>query len=104
MVTEDQAREALSHVNDPHIPVSLDRMGMLRGVTLTESGAITVKLTIPCLGCPGVLILKSEITEALMALDGVTEVALEYGWDRDWSRDMIDDEAKKLMSDHGIYV
>ena len=104
MVTEANILQVLRGINDPHIPVSLERMGMVRGATVSEGGAVTVKLTIPCLGCPGTFVLKSEITEALMALNGVNSVRVDYGWHHDWSRDKIDPEARQLMSDHGIYV
>ena len=58
MIDEEGVREALGRVNDPHIPTGIDRLGMVRGVDVTPDGSVVVQLGIPCLGCPGVSMLK----------------------------------------------
>lgn len=102
VVTERQIRDALEAVEDPHIPVSLRRMGMLRGVEIGDDGGVRVRLCIPCLACPGVGMLRDDIEEALLVLDGVTSVVVDEGWHNRWTPDMVDDEARDLMRRYGI--
>lgn len=95
---------ALEAVNDPHVPVSLRRMGMLRDVDVGEDGVVTIQLCIPCLGCPGVSMLHAQVREAVMKLPGVTDVRMAEGWHLPWSRDMIEPEVRDLMRVNGIQV
>ena len=39
MVTEAAVRHALLVVNDPHVPVSLEKMAMLRGIEISDLDA-----------------------------------------------------------------
>lgn len=104
MVSEAQVREALSHVNDPHVPVSLERMAMLRDIRISEAGDVEVELGIPCLSCPGVSMLKEQITQAVMAVPGVTSVTVNEGWHHHWTANMLDDETRIYMRKYGVQV
>lgn len=96
--------EALEAVNDPHVPVSLRRMGMLREIEIHENGTVNVQVCIPCMGCPGAGMLRENVREAVMALPGVTDVVIEEGWYLPWSRDMIEPEVQDMMRANGIQV
>jgi metal-sulfur cluster biosynthetic enzyme len=102
--TRDDMLAALEAVNDPHVPVSLRRMGMLRDVEIDDDGVVTVQLCIPCLGCPGVGMLHGKVRDVLMALPGVTDVVMGEGWHLPWSREMIEPEVRDLMRVNGIQV
>lgn len=104
MVTEQEIREALSSVNDPHIPVSIERMGMLRGIEISADGLVSIELGIPCLACPGVSMLKQSIVDALTNLRGVTGVRVDEGWHHDWSTQSIEPLARQQMRRFGIQV
>ncbi len=101
--TIEQVHEALERVNDPHVPVSLRRMGMVRDVTL-EDGVVTVQLCVPCMACPGVGLLHHQIKEALNGVDGVSEVVIEDGWHLNWTREMIEPDVRDLMRANGIQI
>jgi metal-sulfur cluster biosynthetic enzyme len=104
MVTEAQVRLALSHVNDPHVPVSLERMAMLRGIEITPGGEVTVELGIPCLSCPGVSMLKEQITQAVMAIPGASAIHVREGWHHRWTADMVDDRTRIYMRSYGVQI
>lgn len=89
-------------VNDPHVPVSIERMGMLRGVSIDPRGTVVIELGIPCLACPGVSILKAEIVKAVGTLPGVTHVTVDEGWHHKWDVSMIAPEARIFMQKNGI--
>jgi metal-sulfur cluster biosynthetic enzyme len=104
VVSEQEVREALLAVNDPHIPVSIESMGMLRGVQISETGVVDVELAIPCLACPGVSMLKQSIRDAVGGLDGVTNVNISEGWHHDWTTQSIEPGARQLMRRFGIQL
>lgn len=93
---------ALSAVHDPHVPVSIERMGMLRGIDIDADGRVTVELGIPCLACPGVSMLKQAIVEAVGSIPGVIGVTVDEGWHHAWHTGMIAPEARVFMQRYGI--
>ena len=104
MPSKEDIMQALESVHDPHVPVSLRRMGMLREINITQDGIVNVQVCIPCMGCPGVGMLRENIREAVITLSGVTDVIVEEGWHLQWSRDMIEPEVQEMMRVNGIQV
>lgn len=102
--SRDEVVAALEAVNDPHVPVSIRRMGMLRDIGIDGDGTVRVAVCIPCMGCPGVGMLRDAVRDAVMALDGVTGVVVEEGWHLPWSREMIEPEVQEMMRANGIQV
>lgn len=102
--SREDVEKALEAVHDPHVPVSLRRMGMLREIEIGEDGTVTVQVCIPCMGCPGVGMLRENVREAVLAVPGVTQVNVEEGWHLPWSRDMIESEVQDMMRLNGIQV
>ena len=104
MPSKEDIMQALESVHDPHVPVSLRRMGMLREINITQDGIVNVQICIPCMGCPGVGMLRENIRDAVITLPGVTDVIIEEGWHLQWSRDMIEPEVQDMMRVNGIQV
>tara|TARA_B100000405_G_C16488731_1_gene339233 strand:- start:290 stop:604 length:315 start_codon:yes stop_codon:yes gene_type:complete len=104
MPSKEDIMQALESVHDPHVPVSLRRMGMLREINITQDGIVNVQICIPCMGCPGVGMLRENIRDAVITLPGVTDVIVEEGWHLQWSRDMIEPEVQDMMRVNGIQV
>ena len=102
--SKEDVEKALEAVHDPHVPVSLRRMGMLREIEIGEDGTVTVQVCIPCMGCPGVGMLRENVREAVLAVPGVKQVNVEEGWHLPWSRDMIEPEVQDMMRQNGIQV
>lgn len=104
MPTREQVIEALEAVHDPHVPVSLRRMGMLGEIEIGADGVVSIEVCIPCMACPGAAMIREDIRAAVAALDGVSEVRVEEGWHLPWSREMIEPEVRALMRANGIQV
>jgi metal-sulfur cluster biosynthetic enzyme len=102
--TTDELVAALESVNDPHVPASLRRMGMLREVEIDRTGAVRVSVCIPCMACPGAGMIEDDIQRALMKVAGVREVAVELGWHLPWSPDMVEPDVRRLMRANGIQI
>ena len=104
MPSKEDIMQALEAVHDPHVPVSLRRMGMLREINITQDGIVNDQICIPCMGCPGGGMLRENIRDAVITLPGVTDVIVEEGWHLQWSRDMIEPEVQDMMRVNGIQV
>lgn len=95
--------EALENVHDPHVPVSLRRMGMLSGVEVT-GGHVDVEVCIPCMACPAADFITDQVREQVLAIEGVTSVDVTPGFHLYWDRESVDPRARELMRTAGIQL
>ncbi|MEI9907699.1 MAG: Mrp/NBP35 family ATP-binding protein [Actinomycetota bacterium] len=88
----DRINEALSHVQDPELHRSLPELGMIDSLAFNNGEvAITVLLTIS--GCPMQDRLRTDVTAALLGIEEVTSVQLDFGFMSEEQRDAV----KKLL-------
>lgn len=77
-VSVEAALEALRPVEDPELKKSMVELGMIKDLKVEGSKAsLTVELTTPA--CPLKSVIKKDIEVALKALDGIDDVAIEWG-------------------------
>ena len=97
--------EALRHVEDPEIPVSVVGMGLIVSLAYDpEARAALLELTYTTMGCPAMDFIQDDIREALEADPDVDEVRIEVVWDPVWTKDRIRAEARERMRELGIAV
>ena len=102
-----QARiwEALRHVEDPEIPVSLVGMGLIVSVAYRpEDRTAHLQITFTAMGCPATDFIQDDIREALLADSEIDEVEIEVVWDPVWTKDRIRSDARATMRRLGIVV
>lgn len=92
-----------AEVEDPHIPLSLVEMGMIYDVREDE-GQVTVEMTYPCMGCPAYRMLQDDISDCLLEVDGVEDVDVEVVWDPVWSKDRLDEDARRKLQEAGTAI
>jgi metal-sulfur cluster biosynthetic enzyme len=95
MVSEDQVRAALGEVCDPELPVDVVSLGLVRQVEVT-GGTVRVGMTFTTLACPCTELLRADVRDRLLALDGVEEAMVEEVFEP-WSRHDMTDEARALL-------
>jgi len=103
VVSRDAVIASLETVNDPHVPVSLRRMGMLQDVAI-EDDAVTVRITVPCLGCPAVETLRTQVQQAVGEVAGVHDVRVETLWGSHWQRTDVDPAAHPILRQYGLQI
>jgi ATP-binding protein involved in chromosome partitioning len=103
-VTVEAVMAALESVEDPHVPVSLRRMGMVSGVEIGPGGAVSVRLRMPCMACPGTAMIRDGVRDSVTTLPGVTTVEVVEAWDDAWRRELVEDTTRTLMHDNGIQI
>ena len=77
-VTHDQLVEALRPVQDPELHRSIVDLGMLRKAEVDGSGTAQILVALTVAGCPLRNEITKRVTDAVVALDGVRNVNMEF--------------------------
>jgi ATP-binding protein involved in chromosome partitioning len=75
--TDEAVSKALEQVQDPEIHRSITELGMVKSVAVHPDGTVDVAIFLTVKGCPLKDKLRADITAAVTALGGVTEVRVE---------------------------
>jgi ATP-binding protein involved in chromosome partitioning len=78
MITSEQLVEALRPVQDPELHRSIVDLDMLRRAELDEDGTARILVALTVAGCPLRNEITNRVTGAVMALEGVRDVDLEF--------------------------
>ncbi len=97
-----RARAAVAAVTDPEMPMmTLEDLGVLRGVEQTPRGTIIVTLTPTYSGCPAMATIRSDVQQALVGA-GFTEIEVRTDLAPPWSSDWITESGRSKLAAHGI--
>lgn len=86
--------EALQAVYDPEIPVNIYELGLVYNIEVTDSGFVSVEMTLTSPGCPVAGSLPGEVESRAAAVSGVTGVRVELVWDPPWTPEKMSEAAK----------
>ena len=96
---------ALRHVEDPEIPVSVVGMGLIVSLAFDpEDRSAALQITFTSMGCPAMEFIEDDIRSALLADPEVDAVNIEVVWDPVWTKDRLRAEARTKMRQLGIAV
>jgi metal-sulfur cluster biosynthetic enzyme len=102
---EADVRSILDTIKDPcsisvGVPLGLVEMGLVTGVVIADTGAVTVELRLTQPGCTfGSLYFDVEIERRLVGLPGVTSVSVERSYDLSWSEASISPSGRRRLSE-----
>jgi ring-1,2-phenylacetyl-CoA epoxidase subunit PaaD len=100
--TLEQIRELVRSVPDPEIPVlTLEDLGILRGVAADHDGRVTVTLTPTYSGCPAIDPIREDVARVLRDAghdDVEVRTVLAPAWTTDW----MTDEGRSKLRAYGI--
>lgn len=94
--------ESLKVVRDPEIPVNVVDLGLIYDVRIADDGAVDVDMTLTSMGCPVQDMIQADAELAVMRVDGVSRVNVEFVWSPPWSTDKMTDDGKKQMRMFGF--
>ena len=86
--------EALQTVYDPEIPVNIHELGLIYGIAIDASGAVTVRMTLTAAGCPAAQTLPQEVEERVRAVPGVSDVKVDLVFDPPWDQSRMSEAAR----------
>src|ERR1051325_9350808 len=105
MSVEARIWEALRHVDDPEIPVSVVAMGLIVSVAYEAAERrADLQITYTAMGCPAMDFIQDDIREALLRDPEIDSVEIEVVWDPIWTKDRLRAEARETMRELGIAV
>jgi ring-1,2-phenylacetyl-CoA epoxidase subunit PaaD len=95
-------RTVAGDVADPEIPVlTLDDLGIVRGLRTLDDGTLEVTLTPTYTGCPATAVIAADVERALHDAGAervVVRTVLAPAWTTDW----ISDEGRRKLTAYGI--
>ncbi len=102
--SQEQVIEALKVVKDPEIPVNVVDLGLVYEVDVKEGGTIDITMTLTSIGCPAQDIVKADAEIAVMRLEGVNAVNVDFVWSPPWSPAKMTEDGKRQMRMFGFNV
>jgi metal-sulfur cluster biosynthetic enzyme len=97
--------EALRHVEDPEIPVSVVGMGLIVSLAYrAQERTADLRITYTSMGCPAMEFIEEDIRDALLCDPDVDVVNIEVVWDPVWTKARLRDDARLKMRSLGIAV
>ena len=91
---EDRAVEVLRTVYDPEIPVDIYSLGLVYKIDVSDSGVITVDMTLTAPNCPMADFIVEDVRMKLDGIEGVTSSVVNIVFEPEWTQDMMSEEAK----------
>ncbi|MER5462885.1 MULTISPECIES: 1,2-phenylacetyl-CoA epoxidase subunit PaaD [unclassified Streptomyces] len=99
---EAELRRLAGSVPDPELPVlTLEELGVLRGVQILGPGRVEVELTPTYTGCPAIEAMTSDIEQVLHD-HGIPDVSVIKVLSPAWSTDDISEEGRRKLAEFGI--
>ena len=88
---------ALKTVYDPEIPADIYELGLIYRVEIDDDRNIEVDMTLTAPGCPVAGEMPMWVEDAVGAVPGVGNVAVNMVFDPPWSPERMSDEAKVAL-------
>jgi ring-1,2-phenylacetyl-CoA epoxidase subunit PaaD len=99
---EEELSRLAGSVPDPELPVlTLEELGVLRGVRVLAPGRVKVELTPTYTGCPAIEAMSSDI-ERVLHEHGMADVSVVTVLSPAWSTDDISAEGRRKLAEFGI--
>tara|TARA_Y100001960_G_C14727593_1_gene855728 strand:- start:1049 stop:1498 length:450 start_codon:yes stop_codon:yes gene_type:complete len=92
--------DAIRTVFDPEIPVNIYDLGLIYAIDSRKDGSVKIEMTLTAPGCPVAEDIPIWVRDAVVKVDGTTDIDVEIVWDPPWEPSMMTDYAKIEL---GIY-
>ena len=96
--------EALKVVKDPEIPVNVYDLGLIYDVQIDDKGQVGVEMTLTSMGCPVQDLIQTDAELAVMNVEGVNAVTVDFVWSPPWSPQKMTEDGKKQMRMFGFNI
>jgi len=96
--------EALKVVRDPEIPVNVVDLGLVYNLDVDDEGHVAIDMTLTSMGCPVQDLIQSDAELAVMKVDGVSRVTVDFVWSPPWTPQKMTDDGKKQMRMFGFNI
>ena len=90
--------EKLAIPLEEQIPVTIYELGLIYGIAVEPTGAVTVRMTLTAAGCPAAQALPQEVEERVRAVPGVTNVKIDLVFDPPWDQSRMSEAARLQLA------
>ncbi|MDE6300472.1 MAG: iron-sulfur cluster assembly protein [Muribaculaceae bacterium] len=91
---EEKIIEYLRTVYDPEIPVDIYSLGLVYKIDLSDSGDLTIDMTLTAPNCPMADFIVEDVNQKMSSIPGVKSVQVNIVFEPEWNKDMMSEEAK----------
>lgn len=95
--------DVLRSVEDPELPIAITDLGLVHDVSVAD-GHVSVRLVPTWTGCPALAVIRARVREALLAVPGVREAAVEYAYDEPWTLARMTPAGRERLRTYGLAV
>jgi ring-1,2-phenylacetyl-CoA epoxidase subunit PaaD len=97
-----RARALAAAVPDPEVPVlTIEDLGVLRDVTVSDGGTVEVVITPTYSGCPAMDAIRDDVLSALRS-NGFPDVRVRLVLSPAWTTDWLSEAGRRKLVDYGI--
>ncbi|MEI6766345.1 MAG: iron-sulfur cluster assembly protein [Bacteroidota bacterium] len=94
MMLEQAVIDKVKEVYDPEIPVNIYDLGMVYEISIAENKTVSIKMTLTSPNCPMAEEIPGMVRDAVLAVEGITEVIIDLTFDPPWDPSMMSPVAK----------
>ena len=85
---------ALKSVYDPEIPADIYELGLIYKIDIEDDRAVKIDMTLTAPGCPVAGEMPGWVQNAVVAIEGVSDVEVTMTFDPPWTPDRMSEEAR----------
>ena len=82
--TQTAVMAALETVIDPELGIDLVNLGLIYNVEVNNEGVCAIDMTLTTMGCPLADVIVTDVRNAVLKVDGISDVMIEFVWYPAW--------------------
>ena len=94
MSKKEQIIEEIRKIYDPELPVNIYELGLIYDIKVRDEKYAIIKMTLTTPNCPVADEMPKKVKEAVDAVPGVRNVAVDLVWDPPWDMSRMSDVAR----------
>ncbi|MQA06454.1 MAG: DUF59 domain-containing protein [Streptosporangiales bacterium] len=102
VATVEDVEEAMRDVVDPELGINVVDLGLVYGVTVDESNAATIDMTLTSAACPLTDVIEDQTAQSLSGL--VDDFRINWVWMPPWGPEKITDDGREQLRALGFNV
>lgn len=92
--TQAAVMAALETVIDPELGIDLVNLGLIYNVEVDNEGVCAIDMTLTTMGCPLADVIVTDVRNAVLKVDGISDVMIEFVWYPAWGPERMSRYAK----------
>lgn len=93
-VSDEEIIDTLKTVIDPELGVNIIDLGLVYRIDIDDDGDVQLYMTLTSPGCPAGPEIKHSVEDALVTMDEINKVNVQFVFNPPWNPSMMSKEAK----------